>query len=270
MVILKIVSFKLFSLSALLLLPLVAWTAPPAQEETSGPLPEMIAAPNGRQLIFDNELDNVIAPFTYHSSLLLLAGGVVSYLTYSRNFNDQRERNWAKEGNRSKPWREVGDFLGWGALPISYGLIQYGSTTWGENLHALTNTEYVGKSVVYSALATFALKNLVRQGRPKDKYKNDSFPSGHASSSFSFSTAVWLLHGPGWGIFSTALATWVTYSRIDDGSHYYHDSIAGATLGAAYAIGIYNNHYHRRLPFLFTLTPIDNLGGLKASIAFGF
>ncbi len=241
-----------------------------AKDKEDYPLDNVIAPPNGRQLIFDNELDNVIAPFTYHSSLLFLSGSVIAYLTYNRDYNSRREKNWREEGMRSKPWREVGNFLGWGALPIGYGLIQYATTKWSDNTEGLTNTEYVGKSVAYSALATFALKNLVRQGRPKDKYKTDSFPSGHASSSFSFSTAIWMIHGWKWGLFASTIATWVSYSRIDDGSHYYHDTVAGATLGAAYAIGIYNNHYHRRLPFLFTLTPTDDLSGLKGHLVYDF
>lgn len=233
-------------------------------------LPEdLVEKPNRTQLVFDNELDNVIAPFTYQSSLILLGGAALTYIIYNDRFEEERNRRFGtKEGTET--WREIGDFLGWGPLPIGYSLIQYYHYQQTDDDQYLGNIEYMGKSVAYTALTTFALKMTIDERRPKDKLKKDSFPSGHASSGFAFSTAVWLQHGWEWGLFSSALASWVSYSRIYDGSHYIHDSVIGAALGAAYAIGIYNNHYLRDLPFLISLQPTDNLKGLQAGLTMEF
>ena len=79
-----------------------------------------------------------------------------------------------------------------------------------------------------------------------------------------------MAHGPYWGAFATAIAGWISFSRIDDGSHYYHDSVFGAALGVSYAWGIYNNHYRRNLPFKFALAPSNDLKGLAATYSLKF
>lgn len=228
---------------------------------------EIIPEPKKEDLIFNNEFDNVLAPFTSQSSLITLGGLFATYVVYKDSLETSRAKNF-NERKESKPWRSTADTLGWGILPATYaGIMAYNyySGDKKEKNESLRNSEYLIKSVVYTALTTFAMKLSINQGRPKDRLKKDSFPSGHASSSFAFSTAIWMLHGPYWGSFATAVAGVVTYSRIDDGSHYYHDSIFGAALGISYAIGIYNNHFKRDLPFTFAFLPGprgDGMGGL--------
>lgn len=182
-----------------------------------------------------------------------------------------------KKGGEKK-WVKTGDLLGWGALPITYFAIQGLKNAFTEDTKEnqkiiqsrWNETEYVTKSVIYTALATFTMKMLISQGRPKDKLKRDSFPSGHASSSFAFSTAIWLAHGYKWGLLSTALASWISFSRIEDGSHYYHDSLFGAALGFSYAWGIYNNHFRRNLPFSFAVAPVSDGRGAQLTALYTF
>ncbi|MDA9189525.1 phosphatase PAP2 family protein [bacterium] len=234
-------------------------------EEVVEDITEAVTTVEEEQLIFENEFDNLIAPFTYQSSIALLFGGGLSFFLYSDRYEDAKKKKWAKESKKDKPWRDIGDKAGWGALPIAYSafkFFQYQSTP---DKRYLGQIEYVAKTVIYTGLFSALLKVTVRQSRPKDKAKYDSFPSGHASSAYSFATAIWLLHGWKYGLASTALATWIAYSRIDDGSHYYHDSAAGAAIGIAYAIGIYNNHYGRELPFLFSMRPTNK--GMLAELS---
>jgi membrane-associated phospholipid phosphatase len=238
-----------------------------------------ISKPNRYQLFFNNEFDNMIAPFTYQSSAILLGGGLATYLVFKDKFEEKRQNRTYRKWKRRKLWSTVGDTLGWGVLPIAYLSLKAIQNYLDSNENKASierrslrwqNAEYVTKTVAFTALTTFALKLTTNQGRPKDRLKKDSFPSGHASSSFAFSTAVWLAHGPYWGTSATLVAGWISFSRIDDGSHYYHDSIFGAALGASYAWGIFTNHYRRNLPFKFAVGPSQDLKGLTASYSLKF
>ena len=231
----------------------------------------IIPPPEKFDLIFNNELDNLIAPFTYNSSLYLLGGATLAYAIFETDFERKKEERRLSKTERKSTWSEAGNIVGWGLLPVGYSLIEYFSYRYGDSssLH-LQHAEYMIKTVAYTGLMTLALKVLIDQRRPKDRLKEDSFPSGHASSGFAFSTAVWLTHGWKWGLFATTLATWVSYSRVWDGSHYYHDTIAGAALGVAYALGIYHNHYKRDLPFILSFSPIPGESGGVAQVSFDF
>lgn len=225
---------------------------------------------HSEEIIFNNEWDNVFAPFTNRSSLILLTGLGATYFVFKDNFQERlNERPYRED---KKIWRTVGDAMGWGALPIGYvGLMAFNYYSSEEKKpDYLRNIEYIGKSVAYTALMTLTLKLTINQQRPDDELKRDSFPSGHASSSFAFSTAVWLRHGHAWGAASTLLASWITFSRIDDGSHFYHDSVFGATLGISYAVGIYYNHFRDDLPFVFSFSPTPDAQGLQSNLVFSF
>ncbi len=240
---------------------------------------DIIDRPDRYDLLFNNELDNLLAPFTHQSSVFLLSGGYLTYLIFQDDFQERKIRNYERQlykRNGEKKWVKLGDLLGWGALPLGFLGIQalrYNFTdglTKKDKKLISQDTEYVIKSVVYTALMTFTIKTLTNQPRPKDNAKKDSFPSGHASSSFAFSTAIWLSQGYKWGIPATLLASWISFSRIKDGSHYYHDSMFGAALGVSYAIGIYNNHYRRNLPYSFSVVPTPTLDGAAGTLTYQF
>ena len=101
----------------------------------------------------------------------------------------------------------------------------------------------IGISVAVVAAATEALKVAVGRVRPDesaaevDRYQpfsgHDAFPSGHASLSFAWATAVdretrarWVP----WAVYP--LAGLVGWSRVRDDRHWASDVVAGAALGA--------------------------------------
>lgn len=220
-------------------------------------------------LIYGDEWDNAVAPFTYTSGLILLGGAVASYLIYRDDFLPKSNREEGRRDAKDENWTQAGDFVGWGVLPLTYVAIMGSNYYFNDGGdQSLYKIEYMTKTILYTGLSTLALKLLVTQRRPEDRSRGDSFPSGHASSAFAFSTGIWMLHGPYWGAAATAAATWISYSRIYDGSHYWHDTVFGAALGTAVAYGIYQNHYNRGLPFSFFAYPTD--GGGHASMNFKF
>jgi len=82
------------------------------------------------------------------------------------------------------------------------------------------------------------------------------FPSDHATASFAIATAI-VLRNRRWGIVALALATLLSLTRVAIGVHYPSDVLAGAALGAASALALWQPPIRRRLHVL-----ADWAGGL--------
>jgi undecaprenyl-diphosphatase len=72
------------------------------------------------------------------------------------------------------------------------------------------------------------------------------FPSDHATASFAIATAI-VLRSRGWGVVALALATLLALTRVAIGVHYPSDVLAGAALGAASALALWQPPIRRRL-----------------------
>jgi len=88
-----------------------------------------------------------------------------------------------------------------------------------------------GESASVTLGVTYALKYAVNETRPDGGHQ--SFPSGHASISFSSAEFMRKRYGWGYGVPAYALASFVAYSRVEAREHYAHDVIAGAAIGIA-------------------------------------
>ncbi len=77
--------------------------------------------------------------------------------------------------------------------------------------------------------ATIGLKYAVNERRPNGG--SQSFPSQHASISFSAAEFMRKRYGWQYGLPAYAAASFVAYSRVEAGKHYPHDVIAGAAIG---------------------------------------
>jgi membrane-associated phospholipid phosphatase len=90
-----------------------------------------------------------------------------------------------------------------------------------------------GDALVTTYLATVGIKALGISDRPGDgpgAGKSDSFPSGHASTSFAIATVQAELH-PDQAVYWYGAATLVSASRIKLKRHHIQDVVAGAALG---------------------------------------
>ena len=75
------------------------------------------------------------------------------------------------------------------------------------------------------------------------------FPSDHATASFAIATAI-VLRNRRWGIGALVLATLLSLTRVAIGVHYPSDVLAGAALGAASALALWQPPIRRRLHVL--------------------
>jgi len=86
------------------------------------------------------------------------------------------------------------------------------------------------KSFAASWLTTRGLKYLIEKPRP-DNSDNNSFPSGHASTTFQSAAFIRKRYGWKYGLPAYGAATFVAYSRVHADKHYAEDVIAGAAIG---------------------------------------
>jgi membrane-associated phospholipid phosphatase len=92
------------------------------------------------------------------------------------------------------------------------------------------------KQAAFSLGATFAvtttLKHVIHEERP-DESDDNSFPSGHTSSSFAAAATLHKRYGWEVGVPAHLVAAFVGVARVKADKHFVHDVIAGAAIGEA-------------------------------------
>lgn len=186
---------------------------------------------------------DLASPITTPAKTWLIAGTALT--TVLLLFEDQIVDPAQKETIENHPLGRFSKFGDYGGKLIPNALYSGGMF-----LASALGSEKAGSkarimllATVYSASATTLIKYSAREPRPNNGSDKKSFPSGHSTTAFAFASVVGAEEGWKWGIPAYALAGLVAYSRMNDNQHYLHDVVAGATIGAAYGLGI---HYLRR------------------------
>lgn len=153
-------------------------------------------------------------------------------------------RNYNKVVSESEPYLAVG-------VPLAMAL-----AAWIKNDRGLLkDAVYVGTSVAGAFALTYGLKYIVDRARPYESYpdrihpysleSDPSFPSGHTATAFALATSLCIRY-PKWYVIAPS-ALWacsVGVSRMNEGVHYPTDVLAGAALGAGFAVAnIYINRW---------------------------
>lgn len=195
-----------------------------AEETSASPRPDPIHWKK------DRILQEFASPWTEARPYLLVGTGVVLTLLA---FDEQLIYGTQDSVSTRKPlgnFSEIGDL---GGQLIPNALYAGGMYLAGNNDYAMLMI----KASLYSSAVTTALKYTIREKRPNGENRH-SFPSGHTTTIFAFASTVASLHDWYWGAAAYAFAGFVGYSRINDNKHYIHDVAAGATIGAAYGVGV--------------------------------
>lgn len=143
-------------------------------------------------------------------------------------------------------WAGLGDWTGKMYPNLIYTGGALLSAAFGHE-RGLLRAEEMALASVYSGLVSSLLKVTFREGRPNNPKDKKSFPSGHATTAFAFAGIVGAEHPIYFAIPAYILATNTAYSRINDNKHYLHDVVGGATIGVAYALGVYYNRKQREV-----------------------
>ncbi len=125
------------------------------------------------------------------------------------------------------------------ADPFALALWGLGKATHHKKL-ALTG-ETLFETLLFTDVMTGGLKLAFHRERPNGG--TYSFPSGHAATSFAMATVLQNMYGWKAGVPAYAVASLVSYSRLDSNAHHFTDVLFGATLGIA--IGWGTSHFHK-------------------------
>ena len=159
-------------------------------------------------------------------------------------------RNYNKVISRSEPYVAVG-------VPVAMALAAWIK----DDRDLLKDAVYVGTSVAGAFAVTYGLKYIVGRDRPYERYPDrvhpysledsPSFPSGHTATAFALATSLSIRY-PKWYVIAPS-ALWacsVGISRMNEGVHYPSDVLAGAALGAGFAVAnVYINKWLNRWLF---------------------
>jgi membrane-associated phospholipid phosphatase len=213
--------------------------------------------------------EDALSPFTTKALTVLEIGGGLTLFTlllkdtFKEDFQSTISRN--KPLGKTSKW---GDFLGHSVPNIAYALFMGGDYLITKDQLSLDRTILMTKATLYSGAVTDISKRIFSEPRPNGS--TFSFPSGHATTAFAFSSVVAMEHSLPWGIAANAMAAFVGFSRINDNAHYLHDVIAGATIGAMYGVGVVEAKKNRDQkatgPSVFLLVPTND--GLMANYSF--
>ena len=86
------------------------------------------------------------------------------------------------------------------------------------------------KGFALTQVLTFGLKSIIDKPRP-DLSNNNSFPSGHTSTTFQAASFIHKRYGIKYGIPAYVLASFTAYSRVRADKHDGYDVLAGAIIG---------------------------------------
>lgn len=121
-------------------------------------------------------------------------------------------------------------------------------------------------SGVTSIGAMLLLKYTVREKRP-DGSNYHSFPSGHASTTFSAATFIQRRYGWKFGVPAYVLASYVGWGRVYARKHHWWDVVAGAAIGAGASL-IYTRPFAEKHELI--LEPSASPGGVNLSASLVF
>ena len=188
-------------------------------------------------------LQDSLSPFTTPARNVFIGGSLITagFYAHKQRTNYDFLQSEYGEDKPQGTFSQIGDYSGQlipNALYAAGMLTHYWITDDDESYR---RSSYMFRATLYPAIASSILKFSFEEKRPSGgKY---SFPSGHTTTAFAFATAVACEHAWYWGVPAFGLATFVGMSRMNDNKHYFHDVLAGATLGISYALGL---HYLER------------------------
>lgn len=176
---------------------------------------------------------------SHESSRILLWGGVTSVIlgtTFKNDVVNGVQGDFERHDYLGK-YSTHGDTMGQCTVNLAYAGFQFVAEKFYDQPFGYQRSALMVKASVYAGTTTLVLKNIVRQRRPN--YGDSlSFPSGHTTTAFAFASVVAAEHEWYWGAGAYSLAAFVGASRMNDNAHYLHDVLAGATIGAAFGIGL--------------------------------
>lgn len=221
--------------------------------------------------------DDLASPVTTDALTPFLIGAGLTAVLFATK--SETSHPFQEKITRDRPldrWAKLGDWTGKMYPNLIYIGLALTSAAFGHE-RGLLRAEEMALASAYSGLVVSLMKVTFREGRPNNPVDKKSFPSGHATTAFAFAGIVGAEHPLYFAIPAYVLAANTAYSRINDNKHYLHDVVGGATMGLAYALGIYYNRKSRAdaqargkstetVPLLALMPAADLKGGMMGAV----
>ena len=127
------------------------------------------------------------------------------------------------------------------------------------------------RSQLLSGVITHSIKLATQRARPTGEQDSStdthSFPSGHASSSWTTATVLWRHLGWKVGVPASVLASFASASRLQQNAHYASDILFGAAIGVASGRTVTFGHGERRI--VVAPTPVAGGGAIMCTLVDG-
>jgi len=168
---------------------------------------------------------------------VLLPVGLAASAAAISHWDRPLERHWQGLLGGREAYGNVGQYSLVGAV------ILIGAALPGEGRNWWDEWCTIGEAYIAASATTFVVKSEVKRPRPGSVpgtgNGTHSFPSGHATSSFTAATLIEANSGPALGLPAYGLAAFTAFERVEAGRHYPSDVLAGAAIGSLSA-GIFD------------------------------
>ena len=154
---------------------------------------------------------------------LLATGGALVAAAFDDEVSDALR-------DSSEAWGDAGQVLGGRYVVVGSTAVFLALTPFVENQRFRAFTFSLAQSVALNNALSFALKLTVDRTRP-DATNDNSFPSAHASNAFAWASVAGSYYGWKVGVPSYAVAGFIALSRVERGSHWLSDAVAGSAIG---------------------------------------
>jgi hypothetical protein len=200
---------------------------------------------------------------------LVIAGGAASIARFgSRTYFD--DYKLADTLLREKPLgvraTDFGAFVGHSAILMPAMAGTYLAGTYLKSDEAREFGLMGFEALALAGLQTSVLKICVNRWRP-DSTDRAAFPSGHSSASFALATVAGSKYGWKVGVPAGMAASFVAFTRMENGSHYLSDVVFGAGLGIMSGRAVYKYRKGAH-PERYVFTPYLAPGGGGFTMAF--
>ena len=118
------------------------------------------------------------------------------------------------------------------------------------------------KGLLLSQALTFTLKEVIDKPRP-DLSNDNSFPSGHTSTTFQGASFIQKRYGLKYGIPAYLLASFTAYSRLKADKHDGYDVLLGAIIGVGSSYLFTTPYQKEHLELTYTSFDKNHLIGFK-------
>jgi hypothetical protein len=178
--------------------------------------------------------------------------------------NDEYLTEHAAAGGEDPAFSAGGGFgSGWVQAGIGVGTYAFGRLAKQERA-AHIGADLI-RSQILSGVITGSIKVIAQRERPTGDGNSHSFPSGHASATWTTATVLWRHLGWKVGGPASLLAAFTSASRLQQNAHYMSDILFGAALGVASGRTVTFGHGERAV----TVAPAPVAGGVAIMFTLG-